>query len=112
MELSGTVHAVLEQENISENFSKKPIVLETEGDYPQLIKIDFINKGIQSLAGIVVGDEVTVNIDIRGREWTGKDGETKYFMSINGWKLQKHNEGEAVNNAASEHQDAFDDLGF
>jgi single-stranded DNA-binding protein len=33
------------------------------------------------------GDKVTVSINIRGREWTNRDGETKYFVSIQGWRM-------------------------
>ena len=33
------------------------------------------------------GDKVTISINIRGREWTNREGETRYFVSIQGWRM-------------------------
>ena len=39
------------------------------------------------------GDEISVNFNLRGREWVSpKDGTTKYFNSLEAWKI----EGEAA----------------
>ena len=35
------------------------------------------------------GDAVKVSINLRGREWTNPQGETKYFNSIQGWRIEK-----------------------
>ncbi|HAG49222.1 MAG TPA: hypothetical protein DCL07_04715, partial [Cryomorphaceae bacterium] len=34
------------------------------------------------------GQKVTVSINIRGREWTSKENETRYYVSIQGWRIQ------------------------
>jgi len=39
-----------------------------------------------------VGDEVTVSIDLRGKEWQNPTGEIKYFNSLNGWRIKKIND--------------------
>ena len=30
-----------------------------------------------------------IDINLRGREWVNKEGETKYFNSIQGWRIEK-----------------------
>jgi translation initiation factor IF-3 len=36
-----------------------------------------------------VGEQVKVSINLRGREWVNPQGETKYFNSIQGWRIEK-----------------------
>ena len=36
-----------------------------------------------------VGEFVKIDINLRGREWVNKEGETKYFNSIQGWRIEK-----------------------
>ena len=35
-----------------------------------------------------VGQPVKIGINLRGREWTNPQGETKYFNSIQGWRIE------------------------
>ena len=34
-----------------------------------------------------IGQQVTVDINLRGREWINPEGEAKYFNDIEGWKI-------------------------
>jgi hypothetical protein len=36
-----------------------------------------------------VGDNVKVDINLRGREWTNPQGEVVYFNTIQGWRIAK-----------------------
>ena len=36
-----------------------------------------------------VNDTVKVSINLRGREWVNPEGETKYFNSIQAWRIEK-----------------------
>ena len=38
-----------------------------------------------------MGDQVQIQSRINGREWQGKDGITKWFTSINGYKISVEN---------------------
>ena len=38
-----------------------------------------------------LGDQVQIQSRINGREWQGKDGITKWFTSINGYKISVEN---------------------
>jgi hypothetical protein len=44
---------------------------------------------IAQLDGINVGDEVKVEFSVRGREWRSPQGETKYFVTLDVWKVER-----------------------
>ena len=88
MELTGTIEKIGDIQEISANFRKRELVLRTEEQYPQPIMIEFVQDKTSLPDQYNVGDKVTVGINIRGREWTSPKGEVKYFVSIQGWRIQ------------------------
>jgi hypothetical protein len=36
-----------------------------------------------------VGEQVNVSLNIRGRSWTNPQGETKYFNTLEAWRLER-----------------------
>jgi hypothetical protein len=36
-----------------------------------------------------VGEDVKVSINLRGREWVSPQGDTKYFNTIQAWRIEK-----------------------
>jgi single-strand DNA-binding protein len=87
MELVGTIKVLFEEKAISAKFRKRELVLVTEDRYPQPILVEFTQEKIGLLDRVTAGDRVRIGIDIRGREWTSPRGEVKYFVSIQGWKI-------------------------
>jgi hypothetical protein len=69
-------------------FEKRDLVIITEEQYPQTIIIQFTQQRCDLLDSLQVGQIVKVYINIRGREWTNPQGETKYFNTIEGWKIE------------------------
>lgn len=69
---------------ISDKFKVQTIVLETPDEkYPQKVSFQLMNENIDKIS-LREGDVVTdVRFDIRGREWTNKLGEVKYFNTLN-----------------------------
>lgn len=83
---TGTVANVGHEEKISDNFSKRVLVVEnTEGKYPKTGVFEFVNKNMDALRGIQVGDVVNVHFEIDARQ--GRDG--RWWPSIKGWKVEK-----------------------
>jgi hypothetical protein len=89
MELTGTVKVIFDEKAIKASFRKREMVLTTQDRYPQQILIEFTQDKIGLLDSVNVGDEVKVSINIRGREWTSPRGDVKYFVSVQGWKVEK-----------------------
>ncbi|OED37712.1 hypothetical protein AB832_05015, partial [Flavobacteriaceae bacterium (ex Bugula neritina AB1)] len=69
-------------------FRKREIVVTTEEQYPQHIMVEFIQDKCDLLNNFQVGQDVKISINLRGREWVNPQGETKYFNSIQGWRIE------------------------
>lgn len=89
MEVSGRVKMIGEPQQVSASFRKREIVVTTEEQYPQHILIEFTQDKCDLLNGFQIGEPVRVSINLRGREWTNPQGETRYFNSIQGWRIDR-----------------------
>lgn len=114
MELKGTIKKIFEMQTFASGFQKRELVLLTQEQYPQPISIEFLSEKVEVLNGYQEGDQVTIGINIRGREWTNPQGETKYFNSITGWKINKEKSSEPPKpqTPAQELLEEDDDLPF
>lgn len=89
MEVQGRIKMIDETKTFGNNgFRKREIVITTEEQYPQHILVEFIQDKCDLLNNYSVGQPVKVSINLRGREWTNPQGETKYFNSIQGWRIE------------------------
>ena len=70
MEITGKIKMIEETKTYGNNgFRKREVVVTTEEQYPQHILVE-------------------LSINLRGREWVNPQGETKYFNSITGWRIE------------------------
>lgn len=89
MEVQGKVKMVGETQTFGSNgFRKREIVVTTDEQYPQHIMVEFIQDKCDLLNNFQVGQDVKISINLRGREWVNPQGETKYFNSIQGWRIE------------------------
>ena len=89
MQITGRLKFIGATQKVSASFKKREAVVTTNEQYPQHILIEFNQEKCDVLNSYNVGDEVEVSINIKGKEWTNPQGETKYFNSIQGWKINK-----------------------
>ncbi len=89
MEVTGKVRMVGMPQQVSASFKKRELVVTTEEQYPQHIMIEFTQDKTDLLDQYKPGDSVKVSINLRGREWVNPQGETKYFNSIQGWRIER-----------------------
>jgi hypothetical protein len=90
MEVSGRIRMIDETKAFGANgFRKRELVITTDEQYPQHIMIEFTQDKCDLLNTYQVGEPVKVSINLRGREWVNPQGETKYFNSIQGWRIEK-----------------------
>lgn len=104
--IKGKVIVLGDTIQVTEKFSKRELVIDTGGEYPQLISIQFAQDNCSKLDTVSVGQEVEVSYNLRGRSWTNPQGETKYFNTIEGWKIEARETPEPLESAPS------DDLPF
>ncbi len=89
MEISGKVKVINAEQQVSAAFKKRELVVTTEEQYPQHIMIEFTQDKCDLLNNYKAGEPVKVSINLKGREWVNPQGETKYFNSIQGWRIEK-----------------------
>jgi hypothetical protein len=72
---------------VSEKFKKREFVATVEGSYPQDILFQLSQDKCSLLDNFQVGEEIEIEYNLRGREWTNPQGETKYFNTLEVWKI-------------------------
>jgi hypothetical protein len=89
MQVTGKVKLINAEQTFGSNgFRKRDLVVTTEEQYPQMILVEFVQDKCDLLNNFKVGQDVTVSINLRGREWVNPQGEAKYFNSIQGWRIE------------------------
>jgi hypothetical protein len=109
MEVEGKIKVIGETNTFGANgFRKREVVITVEEQYPQQIMIEFVQDKTDLLNSVNIGEAVRVSVNLRGREWVNPQGETKYFNSIQGWKILKLGEGTEAQATPSVTQEAFE----
>ena len=89
MEVSGKIKWLDETKTYGNNgFRKREVVVTTEEQYPQHILVEFVQDKCDLLNTFQLGQNVKIGINLRGREWVNPQGETKYFNSVQGWRIE------------------------
>ena len=89
LKITGAIHKVFETQEVSSTFKKREFVIVTQGEYPEHVKFELTQAKCDEISKHKVGDEITVHFNIRGRKWDSPQGETKYFVSLNAWRIEK-----------------------
>ncbi len=84
-EFIGTIKKVGDVQSFPSGFSKRELVVSSEGErFPQDVMFEFLKEKGDLLNSLNEADRVKVSFDIGGREYNGK-----YFNSLKGWKIEK-----------------------
>ena len=90
MQVEGNIKVIGQVQSFGTgDFTKRELVVTTSEQYPQVISIDFLKDKCDLLNSYNLNDNVTVSINLGGREWINKEGVAKYFNSVTGWKIEK-----------------------
>jgi hypothetical protein len=109
MELQGKIKMIDETKTYGNNgFRKREMVITTEEQYPQHILIEFVQDKTDLLNAYEVGMNIKVSINVRGREWVNPQGETKYFNSITGWRIENIDQSVSADIPPMPPADAFE----
>jgi len=89
-------------------FTCVDFVVVTNEQYPQTLKLQANKEKAENLIKYnKVGDVVDISINLRGREWTNKEGKEVVFNTIEAWKVFK-SETKDIEVAAFEEIDSGD----
>lgn len=122
MEITGKYIAVFAEKQVSANFVTREFVIETEEQFPQKITIQLTQDKCDLIDPYRFGDLLKVHINLRGREWVNPQGETKYFNTVQGWRIERigaaapqqpaQQSPQPSSNAATFTEEEHDDLPF
>ncbi len=89
MNVSGKLVEIFEVIKIKESFQKREFVLEYASNpkYPELVKFELVQDKCSILDNFKVGQDISVEFDLRGRKWTDQKGAVKYFNTLQAWRL-------------------------
>ena len=94
MEITGKIKWIDEVKTYGSNgFRKREVVITTQEQYPQNILVEFVQDKCELLDPYQIGQDVRIGINLRGREWVNPEGQTKYFNSIQGWRIDQLDQG-------------------
>jgi hypothetical protein len=89
-EAFGTLHALFDEQQVTEKFRKREFVVEIEdGNYLQYVKFQLTQDKCSALNSFQKGDKVKVVFGLSGREGKSRDGNTVYYTNLGAWKLEK-----------------------
>ena len=103
MQVEGKIKIIGEELTFGANgFIKRELIVVTQEQYPQTLKIDFVQDKCDLPNSYQVGQDVKININLRGREWVNPEGVTKYITDLRGWAIQVMNNNPAGNGGDAE----------
>lgn len=80
---TGRLHKIFDSEQKSASFAVRDFVIEVADDkFPQMVKFQLTQDKCALIDNFSEGDEITVDFDLRGREWN-----EKYFTNLNAWRI-------------------------
>ena len=88
--MRGVIKVIRPTNQVSEKFSKREFVVTdmSEAQYPQDIMLEFTQDKVSLLDSFGKGQEVEVSFNLKGREWVSPKGETKYFNTLQAFKIE------------------------
>jgi hypothetical protein len=90
--LTGTLKVKLPEQNVSEKFKKRDFVItDNSSQYPQHVTFQLTQDRSNLIEPFQEGQEIKVFFNLRGREWQSPQGETKYFNTVEAWKIENAN---------------------
>ncbi len=126
MDIKAKLIEKTDTQKVSDRFQKREFVVEfaENPQYPEFVKFELIQDKCDLLDSYEVGQELEVHFNLKGRKWVDPQGQTKYFNSLQAWRLvpasasasasSPSNPGEPVASSSSDDflKDMDEDLPF
>lgn len=95
MNIIAKILEINDTQQVSDTFKKREFVVEyaENPQYPEFIKFETIQANCDQLDAFNVGDQVSVQFNLKGRKWTDPQGNVKYFNSLQAWRIESQGAG-------------------
>ena len=101
MNLNGVVLNRVNPPKVNGEYTTQTIVVETEVEskYPQMVQVELGKKLVDGNLAETLrpGDVLDMEINVRGRDYTAKDGTTQNFTGLQAWRITKTGSGGVMN---------------
>lgn len=108
-ELTGTIIEIFPEQSFSKGFRKREFVIEIGDKYPKKIIFQLLQEKCAIIDKYEIGQEICVSFNVTGRDWTDKFGSTKYFNSLEAWKIVGTGNSQKAEESDPEFDEIFDD---
>lgn len=90
MKVMGRLFDIQEAQQVSDTFRKRMFVLEyaENPQYVEYVSFELIQDRCDLLDSFQTGQDVEVSFNLRGRKWINPEGVTKYFNSLQAWRIE------------------------
>jgi len=90
MEIQGKLIELSDTTQVTDTFRKREFVVEYADNpqYPEFLKFECIQDRCDLLDNFQVGQDLTISFNLKGRKWVDPQGNTKYFNSLQAWRIQ------------------------
>lgn len=85
--IQGKITEIKDEQIITPSFKKREFVVTTNEQYPQDVLLEFTQDKCDELNKANIGQDVKVEFNLRGRKWVNPDGESKYFNTLQAWRI-------------------------
>lgn len=88
-QLQGRIYHIGKTEQVTDNFSKREFILQTEAttQWSQFIRMECQNKKIELLDKVKEGDNVSVDFNLQGR--LDRNKKNVAYNTLSAWKIEK-----------------------
>ncbi len=90
MEIQGIIYKIGQVQQVTDSYKKLEVIVktETQSQYPQHVKIQFSQDKCALADTLKQGDECKFSINLRGKLYTGKDGNENVITNLECWKVE------------------------
>lgn len=106
MKVTAKLLEIKETQQVSDSFQKRSFVVEyaENPQYPEYVSFELIQDKCSLLDSFQPGQEVEVSFNLKGRKWVNPEGETRYFNSLQAWRIDVVQPGSQGANATTSSQ--------
>lgn len=89
-EVTGKLHEIFEEQQVTEKFRKREFVLEIDDNsFTQYIKFQATQDRCSMLDDYNKGETAKVSFNLSGRPFTNREGQQVYFTNLVAWRMEK-----------------------
>lgn len=109
-DITGIIIDILPAQTFNKGFRKREFVIEVGDKYPQKIVFTLVQDKCDMLESFGIGDTVNVAFEVKGRDWTDKSGQTKYFNTLEAVRMHSQQKAPISTKGSSSFDDDDDEI--